>query len=110
MLRFCVWCAKCAKYLAFGTLGRSVVDALICATQTPHPKSKPLPPLTIKNNAIDHQKQPKTHNPFKPMTHNLFQPKPQTLIQQTHDPQQAKPKNDLQAVAAMSHSSFCCHL
>ena len=25
---FCVWYAKCAKYLAFGTFGISVVDAL----------------------------------------------------------------------------------
>ena len=25
---FCVWCGKCAKYLAFGTFATSTVDAL----------------------------------------------------------------------------------
>ena len=27
-LCFCVWCAKCAKYLAFGTFKRAATDAL----------------------------------------------------------------------------------
>ena len=26
---FCVWCAKCTKYLAFGTFDTSTVDALM---------------------------------------------------------------------------------
>ena len=32
---FCVWCAKCVKYLAFDTFGTSTMDALIWLERIP---------------------------------------------------------------------------
>ena len=35
-LHFCVWCGKCAKYLAFGTFTTPAVDALIVKQHYKH--------------------------------------------------------------------------